>query len=367
MTRKIGLIAAAMFFLFAAGVTAQKAVITFGKKVHDFGQINEDGGNASTVFEFTNTGNAPLVIQRVNASCGCTTPEWTQTPIEPGKKGKITAIYNPVGRPGAFNKEIYVYSNASNEMERLSITGNVTPKSGSGRTTSSSNSFPISIGSLGLNSKTVQLGNIPKGTVQTRTISVRNNSSAAMSVSLANVPSYIDAQVNPANLQPNQEGVISFNLDSKKATEWGPVQEDVYVVINGKKETADNFKINILGNIVEDFSKQTAAEKRQAPIMEIKSPNLHFGNIKKGNKVRGKVAVKNVGTNPLEIRRVINNNSDISISPQRASIRGGKTENLHLDIDTKFLPKGEYKKSFSVQTNDPNRTVVVYVVDFSVI
>ena len=51
----------------------------------------------------------------------------------------------------------------------------------------------------------------------------------------------------------------------------------------------------------------------------------------------------------------------------RMTIRGGKTENLHLDIDTKYLPKGEYKKTFSVQTNDPNRVVVVYVVDFNVI
>ncbi len=366
MTRKIGLVAAALFFMIAASVSAQKAVITFENKTFDFGQINEDGGNASTVFEFTNTGNATLVIQRVNASCGCTTPEWTQTPVEPGKKGKITAIYNPIGRPGAFNKEIYVYSNASNEMERLSITGNVTPKTTSG-SASSGNTFPVSIGALGLTSKTLQLGNINKGILQTRNLTIRNNSGSPLTVTLADVPSHIEAKVTPATLQPNQEGIIGISLNSKKVTEWGPIQEDIYIVLNGKKDISDNFKIIILGNLVEDFSKLSAAEKRQAPIMEIKSSNLHFGNIKKGNKVRGKFAIKNVGSNPLEIRRVTNNNSDITVSPMRMTIRGGKTENLHLDIDTKYLPKGEYKKTFSVQTNDPNRVVVVYVVDFNVI
>ena len=356
-----------MFFIFAAGMQAQKAVITFANNTHDFGQINEDGGNAVTTFEFTNTGNAPLIIQRVNASCGCTTPEWTRTPIEPGEKGRVTASYNPIGRPGAFSKAIYVYSNASNEMERLTISGNVIPKARTAKASNASANFPISIGSLGLNSKSVQLGNVAKGDIQSRDIAIRNNSASPLVVSLSDVPSYLEVKATPATLQPNQEGVISFKLDSKKSTEWGPVQDDIFIVLNGKKEATDNFKINVTGNIIEDFTKMSAVEKRKAPIMEIKSSNLHFGNIKKGNRVRGKFSVKNVGTNPLEIRRIINNNSDITINPQRATIRGGKAENFNLYIDTKYLPAGLYKKTFSIQTNDPNRTVMVYVVDFNVI
>ncbi len=369
MKRKIAFFATVLICSFIVSASAQKAVITFADKTHDFGQIREDGGNASHVFEFTNTGNAPLVIQRVNASCGCTTPEWTQTPIEPGKKGRITATYNPMGRPGAFSKDVYVYSNASNEMERLVITGNVTPRASSSATSTSSsaNNFPIKIGNLGLNSKIVQFGNVQKGTTQSRAIAIKNNSGSPLNVSLSNVPAYVTATATPTTLQPNQEGVINFTFDSKKTTEWGPLNENVYVVLNNNKQINDSYKINVIGNINEDFAKMSAAEKRQAPIMEIKSPNLHFGKIKKGNKVRGKFAVKNAGSNPLEIRRVINNNSDITIHPVRTSIRGGKTENLHLDIDTKYLPKGDYKKTFSVVTNDPTKANVIYTVDFSVI
>lgn len=367
MIRKIGLIIATLFFICVGTVSAQKAVMTFAKKTHDFGKISEDGGRASTVFEFTNTGQAPLIIQRVNASCGCTASDWTRTPVEPGKNGRVTVTYNPLGRPGAFTKSIYVYSNASNEMERLSVTGNVTPRASSSTASARTNSYPVSIGALGLNSKTVQFGNIAKGSVQSRNISIKNNSSSSLAVSVVNVPSFIEATVTPTTLQPNQEGTIRVSFDAKKSTEWGPIKEDVYVVLNGKKNVSNNFKITILGDIVEDFSKLSSTEKRLAPIMEIKSPNLHFGNIKKGNRVRGKIDVKNVGTNPLEIRRIINNNSDITVRPQRMTVRGGKTEKLQVYIDTKYLPKGGYKKRFSVQTNDPNRTVVVYVVDFNVI
>ncbi|NLO72082.1 MAG: DUF1573 domain-containing protein [Porphyromonadaceae bacterium] len=368
MTRKLVFLATLFVFSVVAHVSAQKATITFANKTHNFGQFAEDGGSVSHVFEFTNTGSAPLIIQRVNASCGCTTPQWTQTPVEPGKKGTVTATYNPLGRPGAFSKEVYVYTNASNEMERLTISGNVTPRANSSTSTqSSASNYPIQIGNLGLNNKIAQFGNVSKGSVQSRAIAVKNNGTSTLKVSFTNIPSYLTVSASPESLQPNQEGVINIGIDSKKATEWGPVNDAVFVVLNGNKQLNDNFKINIIGNITEDFSKLSSSDRRQAPIMEIKSNNLNFGRIKKGSKVRGKIAIKNVGTNPLEIRRIVNNNSDISIHPNRTTIRGGKTENIHLDIDSKYLPKGDYKKTFTVQTNDPNKSLVVYIVDFSVI
>ena len=95
---------------------SQKAVIDFEVKTYDFGKINEEDGKATYVFTFTNRGNSPLVLNRVQASCGCTTPTYTKEPIEPGKKGIITVTYNPAGRPGVFTKTITVYSNASEEQ-----------------------------------------------------------------------------------------------------------------------------------------------------------------------------------------------------------------------------------------------------------
>jgi hypothetical protein len=57
-----------------AGLSAQNAkpLISFEKKVHDFGEVKEDGGHVSYVFEFTNNGAQPLVIHNVRTSCGCT-------------------------------------------------------------------------------------------------------------------------------------------------------------------------------------------------------------------------------------------------------------------------------------------------------
>jgi len=106
---------------------SQKPVISFDEKTHDFGRINEKDGSVTYVFQFTNKGDAPLMINRVQASCGCTTPTWTKEPIGPGKKGSINVTYNTSGRPGMFTKTITVYTNSTQEQEVLIIKGEVIP------------------------------------------------------------------------------------------------------------------------------------------------------------------------------------------------------------------------------------------------
>lgn len=109
-------------------VAAEKgAVMTFAEKTHDFGAIKEADGPVTHVFEFTNTGSEPLVIINVNASCGCTRPEYPKEPVMPGKKGKIKVTFNPAGRPGEFSKEVKIRTNGS-KRPVLRITGTVIPK-----------------------------------------------------------------------------------------------------------------------------------------------------------------------------------------------------------------------------------------------
>ena len=74
-----------------------------------------------------------MVITSAQASCGCTTPEWSKDPIMPGAKSVIKVGYNTSGRPGAFTKTITVVSNAENGTVILTIKGNVTPKATGGK------------------------------------------------------------------------------------------------------------------------------------------------------------------------------------------------------------------------------------------
>ena len=103
--------------------------ITFSEKQYDFGIIPENGGPVTHFFEFTNTGNAPLVIISATASCGCTRPTYPTEPIAPGKKGKIKVTYLPEGRPGEFDKVVKVRTNVKESKKiSLKIQGTVAPK-----------------------------------------------------------------------------------------------------------------------------------------------------------------------------------------------------------------------------------------------
>jgi hypothetical protein len=96
--------------------------IEFTKTSHDFGTITE-GTQATIEFKFTNTGNAPLILSSVQASCGCTTPSWPKEPVGPGETGTITAVYNSTNRVGSFNKSITVKSNTEGGTVILYIRG----------------------------------------------------------------------------------------------------------------------------------------------------------------------------------------------------------------------------------------------------
>ncbi|MBR0276753.1 MAG: DUF1573 domain-containing protein [Prevotella sp.] len=107
--------------------SAQKpAEIKFDKVVHDFGKFSAKEPVVSCVFTFTNVGEMPLVINQAVASCGCTVPEYTQTPIKPGEKGEIKVTYNGTGKfPGHFKKSVTVRTNGVVEMTRVYIEGDM--------------------------------------------------------------------------------------------------------------------------------------------------------------------------------------------------------------------------------------------------
>jgi hypothetical protein len=109
--------------LMSISLNAQDKVakIEFKATTIDYGTI-EKGANGVRVFEFTNTGNAPLIISKVNSSCGCTIPKKPEGPIMPGKVGEIEVKYD-TNRVNPIRKTITVLSNAETPTVALKIKG----------------------------------------------------------------------------------------------------------------------------------------------------------------------------------------------------------------------------------------------------
>lgn len=119
--KKLALMALVAFIGFTA--QAQQAKITFKSDTVDYGTIDK-GSDGLRVFEFTNTGDAPLIITDVKSSCGCTVPKKPNGPIAPGESSTIEVKYD-TNRVGPIRKTITVTSNASEPMVALKIKGEV--------------------------------------------------------------------------------------------------------------------------------------------------------------------------------------------------------------------------------------------------
>ncbi len=115
--KTLGLLVATLFISFSINEQEFK----FEKETINYGKIEKDS-NGERVFIFTNVGDEPIVIQRIQSSCGCTVPKKPEKPIMPGEKGEIKVSY-ATNRIGGFSKSITIYSNAKNPKKVIRIKG----------------------------------------------------------------------------------------------------------------------------------------------------------------------------------------------------------------------------------------------------
>ncbi|WNJ20106.1 DUF1573 domain-containing protein [Pontibacter sp. G13] len=101
--------------------------VEWGETMHKFGKV-VTGTKVNHTFKFKNTGDQPLKLTRVKASCGCTTPKWTKEEIAPGEEGIIEVTFNTSGKSGPQRKTVTVTGNFEPINMVLRIQGEVTPK-----------------------------------------------------------------------------------------------------------------------------------------------------------------------------------------------------------------------------------------------
>lgn len=100
----------------------------FATMDHDFGTITE-GQVVEHTYSFKNTGEAPLIIQGAQGSCGCTVPDWTKEPIPVGGTGFVKAKFDSNGKPNIQNKTVTVTANTWPKQTVLRFKAMVTAKS----------------------------------------------------------------------------------------------------------------------------------------------------------------------------------------------------------------------------------------------
>jgi hypothetical protein len=323
-------------------VQAQET-IKFDKTVHDFGNVPEQGGPVTYAFEFTNTGNAPIIIQDVAASCGCTTPGWSKEPIAPGARGFVKATFTPSGAV-SFDKSLTVTSTGSPNIVTLRIRGMVVAKE-----LTTEEAFPVAYGALRLRSDVLPMARIMQG--RTKKDSIEYVGAASSALSFKNVPS----QIKLETVEAGGKSFIrcSYNTAAGKAQEWGAVKYPVTIALNGK----DAGRLTITATIVQDFSKLTAADYQTIPVATVANPTVSFKELKKGAAFTAEYTLTNTGKSELVIYKADSEHAGIKITAP-AAIKPGEKATVKVELNTKNETTGDKLYAVQLITNAPNQALL---------
>ena len=337
-------------FLLSFLVLSAQPKAEFKTTEHDFGSIKEDGGLATTVFEFKNTGDQPLILNNVKATCGCTTPEWTQEPVAPGKSGSIKVSYNPKNRPGSFTKNVNVFSNAEPSISVLTIKGKVEP-----RTLTMEEQYPREMGAIRWKSNYISLGTVLNTEEKTADLEYFNNTDKDVSLNVYRAPAHIKVSFDPQLVPPGKTGKMTVQYDAKKRDVFGYVSDRIYLEVDGQKD--NSYSVGLSVTINEDFSKLTDEEKASAPVAVFESNVYDFGNIKEGDLTSHSFKLKNDGKTNLLIRNVKASFGCTAVKNENM-VKPGETTDLKVTFNSRGK-RGRQNKSVTVITNDPQNPTTV--------
>lgn len=333
-------------------VSAQNAVMSVDNPNYDFGKIWEEDGDVTCNFVVKNTGNAPLVINRVTASCGCTTPNWTKEPIAPGATGTVTATYSAKNRPGPFSKTISVYSNGKDGAYILTIKGEVLSKAKNPEA-----NYPVQMGDFRLKTTNVVFNSVSNQQTVNQSIQVYNNGKAPLKISFGNVPGYMTVTSSPALLEPGKEGNITIAFNAAASKKYGQLIDNITVLLDGKKVAGQTIKTT--ATVIDDFSNLSAAQKASAPVLVIAPASINFNNLKQEKTKIFKIT--NTGKSALTIHSISSSSSVISVSKGKKEIKPGETVEYKVFVDTQNVTKN-ISGVINIVANDPNSpTKNIYV------
>ena len=319
--------------------------IKFLETKHDFGTIKEDGGKVSFVFGFENVGDAPLEIKNVKTPCGCTSPQWVKTPIPPGSGGYVEATFDPMHRPGIFNKVLTVILNGEASNTYLTIYGEVLP-----RIRTVEDNFPISKGNLRFASPQVYFGKVRSGEIDTIHVRVYNQGSQNVKILKIATPPHVSTEIVKGEIGPKSFGKFVVSYDGSRRGDFGILTDQMAILTTDTKNPEK--AMYIVAEVEPRVKPLTPAEMASAPRLEIKEPVLDLGEITEGEIINGKFKVSNMGNEQLRILRVKPECGCTSTTIRGELIKKEQSTFIDLKFDSKGY-SGLIVKKIEVYSNDP--------------
>lgn len=324
--------------------------IQFDKMVHDFGTVQQNDPT-QTVFTFTNASDEPIKLNRVKASCGCTTPSYTQDAVAPGQTGEINVKYNSA-RIGAFNKSVTVHYDSAATPVVLRIRGKVEKPV-------DQISYNHTIGGIAFDKINYNIPDLQRDQMYSTEFNIKNVSPVEITfTNELNVPEMFNVNIQQSKLAPGQTGKIILTAIGEHWDQGGPFSKELTLNTDETQNAAKT--LTVTGS-----AAYSAVEKDMMPNIEFETLAYDGGTAIEGEKITYAYQFTNTGKSDLKIESVKASCGCTATAPKDEIIKPGE----HSEIVATFNSQGrvgQQRKTITVRTNDPDQPVVQLMLQLKV-
>ena len=334
--------------LLLCGSFISGADIRWLERDYDFGLFKEIAGPKTGRSRFVNTGRDTLAIVDVKPSCGCTSADFTKTPLAPGDTAFVSYTYDPAMRPGRFDKSVRVtLSDGSRHV--LRIRGNVL-----GTPESLATLYTVDAVDMRLSDGLISFGEVTRGRKPVAFVNAYVLSQDSIVPLLESDSNAVVAESSLAKAGPGDVVTFTVTLDSRKAPQYGPARYRLHYP--GKNDVA-GAQVEVRSEIIPDREQLAIHQQGKNPSARISAKILDFSSRASGDPVPMEFEIVNEGKGDLEIFSIYAENGAIKIGSYPAKIKKGKSARVGVAVDMNELPAGPRRFALKILTNDPVKPV----------
>lgn len=339
----------------AAPLSAAAQRITAAHEVIDCGSVLYENP-VNVKFDLRNKGN-DLIINDVRTSCGCVVADYPKATIAKGDSFAIKVVYD-ARQLGHFEKEVAVYSNASDKPYYLKVRGVVVDK-----VVDFSGKYDYTIGTVRTDKNDIEFDDVNIGDKPIQKIHIINSGSTSVSPVIMHLPSWLSASVSPTTIAPGRTGVATLTLNSNKLRDYGLTQSSVYLgMFHGDKVSEDK-EITVSAVLLPDFRNMSESQKRNSPSLKLSAESLELGEFGEKQEKNGTITITNTGKSRLEINSLQMFTMGLKIRLNKTRIAPGESAKLKITAYKKQLKNARSKPRVLMITNDPNNAKVTIKVN----
>ena len=329
-------------------VGAEECVLRFEPERVDFGHINESNGIATRTFTITNTSTKDIVIREIVSTCDCTVADYQDVRIAPQQSFEVKVSYNPLNRPGRFDRPLFIFVEGYDTPFEINIMGRVTPRE---RTAEEIYLYDMGYG-LRLDKTFAGFSYLEHGKRYEERIALYNNSDRSIRLRLKQAKRSGALNVNyPKRVAPHTTADIVFCYELPLSSDkYGSIDDSFVVLVNGKKS---KYSISSHGIAIDNFDDY---DDILSPRAEYSKKIIKFGDIIVGAQpLSATLTMTNSGGAPLTIRQVRCSSKAIECRVKRGTtVEQNKTFACEIILNRSCAKQQEsLSEQVTFVTNDP--------------